>query len=195
MRTNGRERLKLIMNLSFNNISTQSLIPLFFSIPLLFSTIRLRCRGERSAYPDGVPAVYLQWRLQRKCPIKFGILNVSLGPRRSDIYTPQVHHLPLYLTLSICINLFLSTQIFTDFFLPLCLYQSPSPGKRFSYFVLATHLFQAYVIGQNSSMASIMTIEPDSPSLTPSRSVLKGNLSTSLHNGFGWAKNLKKIVR
>ena len=43
-----------------------------------------------SAYPDNVPSVYLQWRMQRRHPIKFGILDVTLGPRRSELATPQV---------------------------------------------------------------------------------------------------------
>ena len=69
-----------------------SSMPSFLSFasisPLIWFFIFIR--GEQIAYPDKVPGVYLQWRLQRRYPIKFGILDVILGPRRSDIYTPQV---------------------------------------------------------------------------------------------------------
>lgn len=39
--------------------------------------------GE-SSYPDGVPEVYAQWRLQRRIQLQGAYLSVRLGPRPAE---------------------------------------------------------------------------------------------------------------
>lgn len=41
------------------------------------------CSGE-SSYPDGVPEVYVQWRLQSRQPIEGAYLSARLGPRPAE---------------------------------------------------------------------------------------------------------------
>lgn len=54
-------------------------------------------RGHLEAFPDGIPEVYLQWRMLRKNAIRFGVLELVLGPRRSELSAPVVsHHFCLY---------------------------------------------------------------------------------------------------
>lgn len=40
--------------------------------------------GE-SSYPNGVPEVYVQWRLQRRYRIEGAYLSVKLGPRPAEM--------------------------------------------------------------------------------------------------------------
>ena len=40
--------------------------------------------GE-SSYPDGVPEVYVQWRLQRRLPVAGAFLSLRLGPRPAEL--------------------------------------------------------------------------------------------------------------
>ena len=37
------------------------------------------------AYPNGIPEVYLQWRLLRKLPVFDGFISMSLGPRPGEL--------------------------------------------------------------------------------------------------------------
>jgi len=39
--------------------------------------------GE-SSYPNGVPEVYVQWRLQRRYRIEGAYLSIKLGPRPAE---------------------------------------------------------------------------------------------------------------
>lgn len=41
--------------------------------------------SDASAYPNGIPEVYMQWRLQRRLPVRSGFLSVSLGPRPGEL--------------------------------------------------------------------------------------------------------------
>ena len=50
-----------------------------------------KTRSEVSCYPDGIPPVYLQWRLQKRSPINYGALNITLGPRSTLYVTPYAY--------------------------------------------------------------------------------------------------------
>ena len=50
-----------------------------------------KTRSEVISYPDGIPAVYAQWRMQHRQPIKYGSLAVVLGPRSSLYVTPHAY--------------------------------------------------------------------------------------------------------
>jgi hypothetical protein len=41
-------------------------------------------RSGENSYPDGVPEVYVQWRLQRHVPVQGAYLSVKLGPRPAE---------------------------------------------------------------------------------------------------------------
>ncbi len=46
--------------------------------------------SDARAYPNGIPEVYLQWRLQRKLLVREGFLSVSLGPRPGELMSVQI---------------------------------------------------------------------------------------------------------
>ena len=114
-------------------------------------------------------------------------------PRPSTVrylHTPGTSSPSLSASISFYLHRYLHTSFSNSVYINL-----HRPERDFLNFFLPNIYLQAYVIGQSSSMASIMTIEPESPSLSPSRSVQKENLFTFLSESFGWAKNLKKIIR
>lgn len=41
--------------------------------------------SDSSAHPNGIPEVYLQWRLQRRMPVDGAFLTVALGPRPGEM--------------------------------------------------------------------------------------------------------------
>ncbi len=41
--------------------------------------------SDASAYPNGIPEVYMQWRLQRRQPVREAFLSLSLGPRPGEL--------------------------------------------------------------------------------------------------------------
>ena len=46
--------------------------------------------SDTTAYPNNIPEVYLQWRLQRKILVREGFLSISLGPRPSELMSVQI---------------------------------------------------------------------------------------------------------
>ena len=50
----------------------------------LFLTCALCCCSGESSYPNGVPEVYVQWRLQRRFRIDGAYLSIKLGPRPAE---------------------------------------------------------------------------------------------------------------